>query len=351
MTAYIDENKERFGVEPICGHLPIAPSTYYEARRRPASARAIRDEELKMKIARVHKDNFGVYGARKVWRQLHREGTRVARCTVERLMRQLGLQGVRRGKTRRTTIPDEAAPRPADLVERDFAAERPNELWVADRSYVATWSGFVYVAFVIDAFSRFIVGWQISRPLATDLPSTPWRWHLGPQGGPGRSRAPLRPRGAGRNQLVVATPRSRRCCVGRPRGWASAATGRPPMRSPGQPPGGSEVAPSYWRGVVPKCLAGDKEALVRPGERSGRTSYRPTSRRVRTKSARASDAEPRRRPQGGPLVGSALQAEAGGCPRGRWRRPTWVLTRVQITRVGLWPRLAARRTAIPLLIE
>lgn len=169
MTRYIDQNRDRYGVEPICEVLPIAPSTYHEARRRPPSARAIRDEELKVKIARVHEANYGVYGARKVWRQLHREGTPVARCTVERLMRELALQVVRRGKTRRTTTPDEAAPRPADLVERDFTASRPDQLWVADLTYVATWSGFVYVAFVVDVYSRFIVGWQTSRSLRTDL--------------------------------------------------------------------------------------------------------------------------------------------------------------------------------------
>jgi putative transposase len=169
MIAYIDANKGRFGVEPICRVLPIAPSTYYAASRRPASARAVRDAKLKGEIARVHAEHFGVYGARKVWRQLHREGISVARCTVERLMRELGLQGVRRGKTRRTTTPDATAPRPADLVDRDFSATRPNQLWVADLTYVATWSGFVYVAFIIDAFSRFLVGWQASRSLRTDL--------------------------------------------------------------------------------------------------------------------------------------------------------------------------------------
>ena len=169
MIAYIDANRDRFGVEPICQVLPIAPSTYYAASRRPASARAVRDAKLKGEIARVHAEQFGVYGARKVWRQLGREGISVARCTVERLMRELGLQGVRRGKTRHTTTPDATAPRPADLVDRDFSATRPNQLWVADLTYVATWSGFVYVAFIIDAFSRFVVGWQASRSLRTDL--------------------------------------------------------------------------------------------------------------------------------------------------------------------------------------
>ncbi len=169
MIAYIDRNKDRFGVEPICRHLPIAPSTYYDAKTRPPSARQLRDTELKAEIARVHAANFGVYGARKVWHQLNREGIRVARCTVQRLMRELGLQGVRRGRFKRTTIPDEQAVRPADLVNRDFSATRPNQLWVADITYVATWSGFVYTSFIIDAYSRAIVGWRSSTSLRADL--------------------------------------------------------------------------------------------------------------------------------------------------------------------------------------
>jgi len=169
MTAFVDEHKDRFGVEPICSQLPIAPSTYYGLKSRPASPRAIRDERLKEDIRRVHSANFGVYGARKLWRQLNREGIPVARCTVERLMRDLGLEGARRGRRRRTTTPDELAPRPADLVERNFDAGRPNQLWVADLTYVATWAGFTYVAFVIDAYSRFIVGWRASTSLRSDL--------------------------------------------------------------------------------------------------------------------------------------------------------------------------------------
>ncbi len=169
MIAYIDDTKHRYGIEPICGLLPIAPSTYYQDRRRSPSARAARDADLKTQIRRVHAENFGVYGARKVWRQLNREGIPVARCTVERLMAELVLRGAVRGKTRRTTTTDEAAPRPADLVERDFSASRPNQLWVADLTYVVTWSGFVYVSFIIDAYSRFIVGWRTSRSLRTDL--------------------------------------------------------------------------------------------------------------------------------------------------------------------------------------
>jgi putative transposase len=164
-----------FGVEPICRTLceagvEIAPSTYYAARSRPPSARSHRDARLAVEVSRVHRENFGVYGARKVWRQLHREGMPVARCTVERLMRANGLAGVVRGKTRRTTVPAEAgAARPADLLERDFSAPAPNRRWVADITYVATWSGFVYVAFVVDLFSRRIVGWRASTSLRADL--------------------------------------------------------------------------------------------------------------------------------------------------------------------------------------
>ncbi len=169
MMAYIEENKERLGVEPICRHLPIAPSTYYEARSRPTSVRGLRDEELKIQIVRVFKANLHVYGARKIWLQLHREGILVARCTVARLMRELHIRGTTRGKAPFTTTPEEMAHRPEDLVERDFTADRPNQLWVADLTYVRTHSGFVYVAFVIDVFSRFIVGWQSSRSLRTDL--------------------------------------------------------------------------------------------------------------------------------------------------------------------------------------
>jgi putative transposase len=147
----------------------IAPSTYYAARSRPPSARAVRDEQLRAQIRRVHAANYGVYGARKVWHQLRREGCAVARCTVERLMRADGLCGVVRGKTRRTTTPAELAARPGDLLERDFSAPAPNRRWVADITYVATWSGFVYLAFVTDLFSRRIVGWRASTSLRADL--------------------------------------------------------------------------------------------------------------------------------------------------------------------------------------
>ena len=168
MIAFIDDHRAVHGVEPICRLLPIAPSTYYEhvARRRdPArlSGRAKRDAELRTMIQRVREENFQVYGVRKVWRQLRREGVEVARCTVARLMQAMGLRGVVRGKAFRTTVSDKAAPCPLDRVNRIFKAPRPNALWVADFTYVATWSGFVHVAFVVDAFARRIVGWQVSR--------------------------------------------------------------------------------------------------------------------------------------------------------------------------------------------
>ena len=169
LIAYIDDHKDRFGVEPICRLLPIAPSTYYAAKARPLSARAVRDDELKTQIRRVFETNRRVYGARKIWRQLRRDGIEVARCTVERLMGELGIAGVVRGTPRRTTYPDGSVPRPADLVDRQFAAARPNRLWVADITYLRTWSGFAYAAFVIDVYSRMIVGWQVANHLRTDL--------------------------------------------------------------------------------------------------------------------------------------------------------------------------------------
>ena len=168
--SFIQANKARWGVEPICRVLQVAPATYYAAVSRPPSARAVRDGTLKEAIMRVWQEHQSVYGADKVWAQLRREGIPVARCTVERLMHGLGLRGVVRGKTSvRTTLGDEMAVRPADLVQRQFRAAVPNRLWVADLTYVKTHSGWVYVAFVIDVFSRYVVGWQASRSLRTDL--------------------------------------------------------------------------------------------------------------------------------------------------------------------------------------
>ena len=168
MIAFIDAHRDAYGVEPICRVLPIAPSTWHEhaARRADPSrlpARAKRDEALKEEVRRVFDENFGVYGVRKVWRQMKREGFDIARCTVARLMRSMGLQGVIRGKPVKTTISDKAAPCPLDKVNRQFQSPAPNRLWVSDFTYVSTWRGFVYVAFVIDAYARRIVGWRVSR--------------------------------------------------------------------------------------------------------------------------------------------------------------------------------------------
>jgi len=175
MVAYIDAHRYRFGVEPICAVLPIAPSTYFKHKseqRDPAqrSTRRQRDDVLRVIIRRIYQENRSVYGPRKVWKQMGREGLREARCRVRRLMREMGLTGVVRGGAWTTTTQaGAAAERPLDLVDRDFTATRPNQLWVSDFTYVATWRGFVYVAFVIDVFARRIVGWRVSSSLATDF--------------------------------------------------------------------------------------------------------------------------------------------------------------------------------------
>jgi transposase InsO family protein len=174
MRAFVDAHRESHGVEPICKVLQIAPSGYrrHAARRRDPAlspARAQRDAVLMPQIEQVWRVNLKAYGARKVWRQLKREGTPTARCTVERLMRQQGLRGVVRGKQVRTTTPDTSAPCPLDRVHRAFKADRPNQLWVSDFTYVSTWQGFVYVAFVIDVFARRIVGWRVSTSMRTDF--------------------------------------------------------------------------------------------------------------------------------------------------------------------------------------
>ncbi len=176
MIAFIDEYKDRrssglrWGIEPICAQLPIAPATYYAARKRTPSARQVRDTQLRPEILRVWDQNLCVYGADKVWDQLNKDGIRVARCTVERLMADMGLHGCRRGRISiRTTTSDDTLGRPADLVERQFKASVPNRLWLADLTYVKTTTGWVYVAFIVDVYSRMIVGWQASRSLRTDL--------------------------------------------------------------------------------------------------------------------------------------------------------------------------------------
>lgn len=175
MVRFIDDHRDCYGVEPICAVLPIAPSTYFRHKAEQQdptrrSARAQRDEVLRAIIRRIWNENHQVYGPRKVWRQMGREGLREARCRVRRLMRELGLAGAVRGRAWVTTThPDAVALRPPDLVERQFSATRPNQLWVSDFTYVATWSGFVYVAFVIDVFSRRIVGWRAAASMRTDL--------------------------------------------------------------------------------------------------------------------------------------------------------------------------------------
>jgi putative transposase len=174
VVAFINDHRDQYGVEPICRVVPIAPSTYFRhqaCRTDPTlrSARAQHDDQLRIEIQRVWDEHFQVYGPRKVWRQLRREGHPVARCTIARLMRAMGLTGVVRGRAWTTTTQASTGPQPADLVDRQFIATRPNQLWVSDFTYVATWSGFVYVAFVVDVFARRIVGWRVSASLRTDF--------------------------------------------------------------------------------------------------------------------------------------------------------------------------------------
>jgi len=174
MVRFIDDHREEYGVEPICWELPIAPSTYYQqklwaARPELRSRRAIEDERLCAEVRRVWTANQEVYGAHKVWKELKRQGIFTARCRVERLMKAMGLEGVVRGRAGCTTIPGDEGDRPLDLVDRNFTVGRPNQLWVSDLTYVATWSGFVYAAFVVDAYSRRIVGWRVSNSLRSDL--------------------------------------------------------------------------------------------------------------------------------------------------------------------------------------
>ena len=236
MTAFIDDHREAYGVEPISAVLPIAPSTYYAAKAREADPslrprRARRDDELRVEVRRVWEENRRVYGVRKVWRQLNREGIEVARCTVARLMREMGLRGAVRGRRVRTTAPSDQAERPLDLVERDFSAERPNQLWVSDLTYVATWRGFVYVAFVIDVFSRRIVGWRVSNSLRTDLaPRARWS-----------RRSGIAPPATAAS-CIIATGAANTCPSGTPSGWPRPGSSRRsgagaiPMTTPSRSP-------------------------------------------------------------------------------------------------------------------
>ena len=168
-VAFVDAHRDQWSVAAMCRVLELPERSYYAAKARPASARAISDGQWRVEIRRVWEANYGVYGARRVWAALRREGHQIARCTVERLMADMGLTGVRRGSKTRTTVPDATAPRPPDLVDRRFTAERPNQLWVTDITYVSTWEGWLYVAFVLDVYSRVIVGWQIASHLRTEL--------------------------------------------------------------------------------------------------------------------------------------------------------------------------------------
>ncbi|WP_240800365.1 IS3 family transposase [Streptomyces sp. ICN441] len=167
----IDHLRERgLGVDPVCRVLDLSPSTYFARKKRPKSVRRLRDQQLMPLIEEIHAESGATYGARRITRALRRKGIEAARCTVERLMRELGIEGVIRGQRRRTTVPEPSAPRPPDLVDRDFTASRPDELWVADMTYVRTWSGWAYVAFVLDVYSRMIVGWQVASHMRTELP-------------------------------------------------------------------------------------------------------------------------------------------------------------------------------------
>jgi putative transposase len=168
-VAFIDAHRDRWSVAAMCRVLELPERSYYAAKARPASARAVSDQRWRVEIRRVWEANYGVYGARRVWAALRREGHEVARCTVERLMADMGLVGVQRGRRARTTTADAGAPRPPDLVDRRFVAERPNQLWVTDITYVSTWDGWLYVAFVLDVYSRVIVGWQVASHLRTEL--------------------------------------------------------------------------------------------------------------------------------------------------------------------------------------
>jgi putative transposase len=174
LIEFIDREKERFGVEPICRVLTaqdckIAPSTYYARKKRPPSVRALRDQVWMPILMAIFVTDYRVYGAHKLWKAARREGHDIGRDQVARLMRQMGIRGVTRERTVRTTVRDDTAPRAADLVKRDFTADRPNRLWLTDITYVATWSGFAYVCFITDAYSRMIVGWRVAGHMRTDM--------------------------------------------------------------------------------------------------------------------------------------------------------------------------------------
>jgi len=218
---FIDTHRARFGVEPICRTLGIAPSTYYARKTRPPSTRTMEDARLLARIETVHEQNYGAYGSRRVWKALRRQGVPAPCCRVERLMRQHGLCGAQPGRKRRwLTVADESAPRPADLVERRFVAERPNQLWVCDLTYLKTREGFLHLAFVNDVFSRMIVGWQTATHLRTDSSWTRWIW-------PSICGAPTPASSCSTSIAAVST----RACAIRS-GWPISASPRRSARSP-----------------------------------------------------------------------------------------------------------------------
>ena len=250
---FIDDHRDEYGVEPICEVLPIAPSTYYAYKAREAdptlrSARAQSDERCRVEIQRVWDENRHVYGAEKVWKQLNREGFTVARCTVARLMRAMGLRGAVRGRRVRRRCTPTAAERPFDLVERDFIAERPNQLWVSDLTYVATWRGFVYVAFVIDVFSRRIVGWRVSTRSERPRARRAGAGALRPRTRRRPPRPPQRPGRARRIQLVVATPLRRDCDEHSER--RSDKRGERPMDSPAPAGRAAGASAAFWVAIA-----------------------------------------------------------------------------------------------------
>jgi putative transposase len=169
MVSFVEQNRQRWPVVVTCRTIGLPERTFHATKTRPPSARSITDAAAKVEIRRVWEQNYRCYGARRIFKQLRREGHVIARCTIERLMPQIGIRGVQRGRKRFTTIADEAAPRPADLVERRFVADQPNQLWLADITYASTWDGWLYVAFILDVHSRMIVGWQLADHLRTDL--------------------------------------------------------------------------------------------------------------------------------------------------------------------------------------
>ncbi len=263
MSRYIDEHRGRFGVEPICSVLGVSASAYYQRATGQRSARRIEDERLLARIREVHQANYCAYGYRRTWKALLRAGERVPRCQVQRLMRDHGIQGAkRRGKPWRTTTPDPDARRRPDLVNRDFTANRPNELWVADFSYLRCWEGLVFFSFVIDVHSRMVVGWQFASHMRTTLVLDALRMAL-------TTRERVREvrlvhhsdRGSQAGLNWSSQPLIMEVCMGRPAGWMRELTGRAPMKSPGHPTHRRDVERLFWHEIV-KGLSSEDAAVA-----------------------------------------------------------------------------------------